>query len=81
MRLRQEKTRITEAVVAAGAVSQAPMLLPRVAEILVGQEATAATFARAAELATEGATPLPQAAWKTRVLSGSVLTALERAHT
>lgn len=71
--------RITAASIAVGAVANAPMRLPRVAQALIGQPATAETVAAAASLAVEGATPMPQTRWKVDVLRTTVQTTLEQA--
>ena len=70
---------IRAASVAVGAVANSPMRLPRVERYLVGQAATADTVAAAAAKAIEGATPMPQTAWKVDVLRTTVQTTLEQA--
>ncbi|SFP61977.1 FAD binding domain-containing protein [Tranquillimonas alkanivorans] len=70
---------VTEARVAAGAVSQVPLRLHGVEAALVGRPAQAGTWGAAAARAGEGANPLPQAAWKVTMLERTVLTALEQA--
>jgi len=70
---------IRAAAVAVGAVANSPMRLPRVEQDLAGQAATADTVAAAAAKATEGATPMPQTAWKVDVLRTTVQATLEQA--
>ncbi|MCA9701304.1 MAG: FAD binding domain-containing protein, partial [Myxococcales bacterium] len=73
--------RITAAAVAAGAVAPKPLRLQAVEQALVGQRARPKTLADAAALASRGAKPLAQTAYKPGLLEGTVLTALERALT
>lgn len=70
---------ITFARVAMGGVAPVPLLLPKVDEYLVGKSATDETFAAAAEIATEGANPLPQTGYKVKLIYGTVLDTLDRA--
>lgn len=71
---------ISLARVVAGGVANIPLRLPQVETVLVGQPATAVTFTRAAKVATDGTSPLPQTGYKVPLLYGTVLTTLERAH-
>jgi xanthine dehydrogenase YagS FAD-binding subunit len=71
--------RIKLARVGVGGVANIPLQLPQVEAALLGQPATPATLANAAQWATEKANPLPQTAWKLAFLVGTVLETLERA--
>lgn len=71
---------ITFARVAMGGVAPVPMLLPKVDAYLVGKTATEETFAAAAEIATEGATPLPQTQYKVKLIYGTIFDTLHRAY-
>jgi xanthine dehydrogenase YagS FAD-binding subunit len=79
VRLVAEGDSIGFARVAIGAVANVPLRLPRVEAALVGSPLTQATFERAADVATEGANPLPQTAYKVGLVRASVLEALEQA--
>ncbi|NJO84068.1 MAG: xanthine dehydrogenase family protein subunit M, partial [Blastochloris sp.] len=46
----------------------------------VGKAATDETFAAAAEIATEGANPLPQTQYKVKLVYGTVFDTLQRAY-
>ena len=70
---------IRVARIGVGGVSQVPLRLPNVEAALVGQPAEPANLLQAAELAREGANPLPQAAWKIDILVGTLLQTLEMA--
>ena len=70
---------IATAQVAVGAVAPVPLRLPQVEAALVGSAPDEATFARAAALATEGATPLPQSRYKVAILVAAVKQALNEA--
>jgi xanthine dehydrogenase YagS FAD-binding subunit len=70
---------VSFARVTMGGVAPVPLRLPRVEAALVGQPASAATFAEAAAIATEGAKPLPMTAYKVPLVEGTVLETLERA--
>ena len=65
--------------VALGGVANIPLALPHVDKVLKGQPANSVTFERAAEKAAIGANPLPMTAYKVKLVSGSVLDALEKA--
>lgn len=67
-RLILEGDRITSAYIAVGAVGPVPLRLPKVEEALVGSAATEEVFAKAAALASDGADPLPQTAYKVPLL-------------
>ena len=81
VRLGIEDGVIVHAAVGAGGISQIPMRLSHAETALIGKAATAENMASAAETAAEGATPLPQAAWKADMLVGTLLTTLEMALT
>lgn len=68
---------ISTAGIGVGGVAAVPMRLSRVEEMLIGKPATAETFEQAANVAAEGATPLPQSAWKVDVLIQTLLHTLE----
>ena len=75
-----EANRITAANVCAGAVAPIPWPLPRVAEALVGVATTDdAAIGRACALASDGATPMSQNAYKVRLLPVAVQRAVLRA--
>lgn len=65
--------------VGVGGVATIPLRLPQVEAALLGQPATPATLVTAAQVALEGANPLPQTVWKLVFLTGTVLETLERA--
>ncbi|MFZ4661461.1 MAG: FAD binding domain-containing protein [Caldilineaceae bacterium] len=75
-----DKNQITFARVAMGGVAPVPLLLPRVNDYLVGKATTDETFAAAAEIATEGAKPLPQTQYKVKLIYGTVFDTLQRAY-
>lgn len=79
VRLRVAGGRIDFARVAVGGVAVIPLRLPAVEGALEGQPADETTLRAAAELAAEGANPLPQTAYKSEFLVGTVLESLERA--
>lgn len=79
VRLTLEGKKIGIARVAVGGVCQVPLRLENVESALIGRPATEATFAEAAQQSIEGANPLPDAAWKLKMLTGTVLTTLEMA--
>jgi len=74
-----ENNLIQLARVSVGGVANIPLRLPQVEAALVGQAATPVICTHAAELAATGANPLPQTAYKVKLLVGTVLEALERA--
>ncbi len=78
--LLDEAETITMARVAVGGVANIPLRLPQVEAALVGQPATTATFAQAANVATANSSPLPQTGYKVPLLYGTVLETLERAY-
>lgn len=67
---------VSVARVALGAVGRVPRRLPLVEAALVGGPATPEAFARAAALASTGASPLPGSAWKLPLLAACVEDAL-----
>jgi xanthine dehydrogenase YagS FAD-binding subunit len=67
---------ITAASIAVGGVARTPLLLPEVAEALVGGPATEETLAAAAELATARCRPFPQTAYKVPLLRATLLDTL-----
>ncbi len=79
VRLVIDQGTISFARVAAGAVAPTPLRLTKVEAALVGKQAEPAVFEEAAALASEGAKPLPQTAYKLDLLRACVLEALERA--
>jgi xanthine dehydrogenase YagS FAD-binding subunit len=81
VRLRVSDGRFDFARVAVGAVANIPLRLPAVEAALEGRPADGETLRAAAEAAVEGANPLPQSAYKSDFLIGTVLEALERAAT
>jgi xanthine dehydrogenase YagS FAD-binding subunit len=78
-RLVVDGDRIAMAAVAVGGVAPVPLRLTAVEAVLTGRPATAEVFAEAAERATHGANPLPLTGYKARLLTGTVMEALERA--
>lgn len=75
-----DNDQISFARVAMGGVAPVPLLLPKVDDYLVGKPATDETFAAAAEIATEGANPLPQTQYKVKLIYGTVFDTLQRAY-
>ena len=69
-------SKIRGASIAAGGVGTKPWRLPEVAEALIGKEVGQDTFARAAELATNGARPLGQNGFKVTLLKRTLVRAL-----
>jgi xanthine dehydrogenase YagS FAD-binding subunit len=67
---------IRDAKIAAGGVGTKPWRLPEVAQALIGKRAGRDTFQRAAELATNGARPLGQNAFKVTLLKRTLTRAL-----
>ena len=67
---------IRDASIAAGGVGTKPWRLPEVAQALIGKRAGQDTFQRAAELATNGARPLGQNAFKVTLLKRTLTRAL-----
>ncbi|MGB0385921.1 MAG: FAD binding domain-containing protein [Ardenticatenaceae bacterium] len=78
-RLVIEDGTIRFARVAIGGVANIPLQLPHVEDALEGEPATQSTLQGAAQLATEGAKPLPQTAYKVPMIYGTVLETLQRA--
>lgn len=70
---------VRTAAVTVGAVADVPLRLSAVERKLVDQRPTPQSLEAAAALATEGATPLPDTAYKLDLLRGTVLEALDRA--
>ncbi len=62
-----------------GGVANIPLRLPAVEVALIGQPATAVTFAAAAETAAAGAHPLPMTQYKEKLIYGTVYETLQRA--
>ncbi len=71
--------KIQQAFIAVGGVAAVPLRLPHVEAALVGKSATAESFADAAQLAAEGANPLPQTGYKVPLLVNTVEETLIRA--
>jgi xanthine dehydrogenase YagS FAD-binding subunit len=67
---------IRDARIAAGGVGTKPWRLPEVAQALIGKRAGQDTFERAAEIATNGARPLGQNAFKVTLLKRTLTRAL-----
>ena len=67
---------IRDAKIAAGGVGTKPWRLPEVAQALIGKRAGQDAFQRAAELATNGARPLGQNAFKVTLLKRTLTRAL-----
>jgi xanthine dehydrogenase YagS FAD-binding subunit len=65
--------------VAVGAVANVPLRLSRVEETLVGKPAGEETFEQAADVAAEGANPLPMTGYKVPLIRGTLLETLNRA--
>jgi len=63
--------------IVAGGVAPVPLRLTAAEAVALGQPATTETFAAAAAAATQGAAPLPQAAYKLDLLRGLVRDLLE----
>jgi xanthine dehydrogenase YagS FAD-binding subunit len=70
---------IQSAQVGLGGVANVPILLPKVAAALNGQTPGAETFAKAAALALEGASPLPQTGYKVDLLAPTLEETMLRA--
>lgn len=75
-----EDGQIAFARVAMGGVAPVPLLLPKVNDFLVGKPATDESFSAAAEIAMEGANPLPQTGYKVPLIYGTVFDTLQRAY-
>ncbi|MEU8802697.1 FAD binding domain-containing protein [Spirillospora sp. NPDC048819] len=75
-RLTLDGDTITTAAVAVGGVARTPLLLPEVAEALLGKPATGETLAAAADLATARCTPLPRNAYKVAILRATLIDTL-----
>lgn len=76
----EASNKITAAFVAVGGVAPVPRRLPQVEAALVDKAATAVTFANAAQLAADGAKPLPQTGYKVPLLVGTVQETIQRAY-
>jgi xanthine dehydrogenase YagS FAD-binding subunit len=74
--LRLEEGRVAEVRVAAGGVATRPWRLPAVEQALLGEVLDSATIARAADRATEGASPRAGNAYKVPLLRNTVERAL-----
>jgi xanthine dehydrogenase YagS FAD-binding subunit len=79
VRLVVDDGRIAVAAIAAGGVAPVPLRLTAVEMALAGRPATTEVFAEAADRAADGANPLPLTGYKARLLTGTVIEALERA--
>lgn len=79
VRLLVKDNTIHLARIGVGGVAQIPLRLNKVEAALEGQVPSATVLQKAAEVAVEGANPLPQAAWKVEFLKGTLLSALEMA--
>lgn len=71
--------RITHAAVAVGGVAPVPLRLPAVEAALIGRAPTPDVLTAAAQVAVQGATPLPRTGYKIDLLAGTVLEVMERA--
>ncbi|MFN7972936.1 MAG: FAD binding domain-containing protein [Acidobacteriota bacterium] len=71
--------RVERAAVAVGGVANIPLRLRRVEQALAGRDPSSDDLARAADLAAEGARPLPMTGYKVELVVATVLEALERA--
>ncbi|MFB4309531.1 FAD binding domain-containing protein [Actinomadura sp. GTD37] len=67
---------VTSAAIAVGGVARTPLLLPEVAEALIGKPATEETLAAAADLATARCRPLPRNAYKVALMRAILLDVL-----
>ncbi|MFA1540591.1 FAD binding domain-containing protein [Actinomadura monticuli] len=79
VRLTLDGDTVTTAAIAVGGVARTPLLLPEVAEALIGKPATEETLASAADLATARATPLPGTAYKVPILRATLVDTLTAA--
>ncbi|MCX4239910.1 FAD binding domain-containing protein [Paraliomyxa miuraensis] len=79
VRLVMDGDTVSLARVAMGGVAPVPLRLPEVEAALVGGPASAEALAKAAAIATKGATPLPMTGYKVDLVEGTVLETLERA--
>ena len=79
VRLTLDGDTVTTAAIAVGGVARTPLLLPEVAEALIGKSATEETLASAADLATARATPLPRTAYKLPILRTTLVDTLTAA--
>ena len=78
-RLTVDGDTVTTAAIAVGGVARTPLLLPEVAEALIGRPATGDTLAAAADLATARCRPFPQTAYKVPLLRTTLTDALTAA--
>jgi xanthine dehydrogenase YagS FAD-binding subunit len=74
--VRVEGGAVAEARIALGAVANTPVLADRAAASLIGQPLSPEAIARASALAAEGASPLPQTAYKAELVARLVGAAL-----
>lgn len=74
--VRLDGGRVAAARIALGGVANTPLLAHEAAASLEGAALSDTAIARAADLATSGATPLPQTAYKARLVRGLVQAAL-----
>ncbi|WP_420861361.1 FAD binding domain-containing protein [Algirhabdus cladophorae] len=70
---------ITAAGIGVGGVANVPIRLEAVETVLIGQKANPETLQKSAQVASEGAMPLPQSAWKVDVMENTLLHTLELA--
>lgn len=77
VRLVLEDEKIIDVGIGVGGVSQVPMRFKNVENALVGKKASLENFKLVSEKVVEGANPLPNAAWKLKMLEGTLFTALE----
>jgi xanthine dehydrogenase YagS FAD-binding subunit len=70
---------ISDVRLAMNGVANIPMRLPKVESILKGEKAVESVFRRAAEVAGEGANPLPMTAYKLEMMKASVFVGLSEA--
>lgn len=80
-RMTFEDDTITMARVAIGGVAPIPLRLSAVEVALEGQRAGEETFANAAALGIEGASPLPMTAYKLKLIPDTIIEALQRIDT
>lgn len=79
VRLIMDNNTIKDAKVAIGGVANIPLRLTEVEQALIGTEASEESLSRAAKVATERCTPLPDTEYKVPMVEASVLEALEQA--
>ncbi len=79
VRLMREGRKVSDASIWLGAVSPTPWRATTAEQALVGHEFTADLAKKAAEAATQGATPLPGTRYKVQLVRAAVRRALEKA--